>query len=404
MLDVALIDPVHHHASVIPELLAGERGSMAAVGLDDVAPFTLIVGEHAWTYRIEDGRVAVEPGRTDGASAVSMSEAAWSDFAQFIRSAPALAIGGELEFDGDGGFKLLAKWEPALRAVYLGIPIYDPATADLADRNGDPLDLGRRFTLDDTDDELAWFLDHVGFLHVQGVFSVAEIEALNAEVDRLAAMAQPHDGRSWWAEDAAGHDVLCRLVYPNLGSDLIDGIEEDPRLRRLVDLLHPELRAAPDRMEGHSILIKAPGELKGLANIPWHQDCGLGGHPITCPSVAIGIQLTAANAEVGHLEAIAGSHGQTCRYGLDRNFADVPHVAVDTEAGDVTVHIADLMHASPRPTGAGNRRVLYVTYYPPTLFDQVGPGEAINDLVRDRQAEAATLAPPSSERLRHTAP
>jgi hypothetical protein len=36
-------------------------------------------------------------------------------------------------------------------------------------------------------------------------------------------------------------------------------------------------------------------------------------------------------------------------------------------AGDVTVHVQDLTHASPQPTGEGGRRTMYVTHYPPTL-------------------------------------
>jgi hypothetical protein len=59
-------------------------------------------------------------------------------------------------------------------------------------------------------------------------------------------------------------------------------------------------------------------------------------------------------------------------------------VHIDTEPGDVTIHIQDLMHASPAPTGAGLRRTMYVTFYPPSLWDHVGPGEALNDLVRNR--------------------
>ena len=58
---------------------------------------------------------------------------------------------------------------------------------------------------------------------------------------------------------------------------------------------------------------------------------------------------------------------------------------------DVTLHYADVMHASPAPTGAGGRRVLYLTWYNPAVLDFVGPGQARNDLVRDRQAAAADL-------------
>ena len=71
----------------------------------------------------------------------------------------------------------------------------------------------------------------------------------------------------------------------------------------------------------------------------------------------------------------------------------MPVVAVDTEPGDVTVHTQDLMHASPQPTGEGGRRTVYVTHYPPALWDRIGPDEAFNDLVRNRGRETASLRP-----------
>jgi hypothetical protein len=68
-------------------------------------------------------------------------------------------------------------------------------------------------------------------------------------------------------------------------------------------------------------------------------------------------------------------------------------VEIDTEPGDVTVHIQDVMHASPEPTGEGGRRTFYVTFYPPTLWDHIGEGQAYNDVIRNRQERAASLAP-----------
>jgi hypothetical protein len=66
-------------------------------------------------------------------------------------------------------------------------------------------------------------------------------------------------------------------------------------------------------------------------------------------------------------------------------------VSIDTAPGDVTVHVQDLMHASPRPTGAGGRRTMYVAHYPPAVWEHVGPGEAYNDLVRNRTEQVARL-------------
>jgi hypothetical protein len=34
---------------------------------------------------------------------------------------------------------------------------------------------------------------------------------------------------------------------------------------------------------------------------------------------------------------------------------------------------------------------MYVTHYPPSLWDHIGPGQAFNDLVRNRGRETAAL-------------
>jgi hypothetical protein len=269
--------------------------------------------------------------------------------------------------------------------------VANPA-AELRDAAGEPVDITRTFALDDTDETLAAFLQTVGVMRVRGVFSAEEIAALNGEVDRLAAQARPDDDRSWWADTPDRGQVLCRLVYASERSPLVAELARDARLRRLASLVRPDLEPSTDRMEGIGILLKPAGKTRGLANIPWHTDCGLGGHLILCPSVAVGIQLTAATPETGCFEAIAGTHGASCPVPTPADVETWPHLLVPTEPGDVTVHIADLMHASPRPTGAGGRRTIYVTFHPPTLFANVGPGEAYNDTVRRRSAADVAAA------------
>lgn len=50
------------------------------------------------------------------------------------------------------------------------------------------------------------------------------------------------------------------------------------------------------------------------------------------------------------------------------------------------------MHASPKPTGMGGRRTMYVDFCPPKLAEHVGPGQAFNDIVRNRTQEVGALA------------
>ena len=306
-----------------------------------------------------------------------------------MRTFVGLLLGDELQMER-GGFEQLADWEPVLRYLHAGIPPYDPSRADFEDR--DPT---AAFPVDTDDAELAAQLRVMGYLHVTGVFTAEEMDAANREVDRLAALARPGDDQSWWVTGEDGSPALCRLVYATLRSPLLAALEGDPRVGRLGTLLDPTLAIAPDRMEGTAVLIKVPGRTSGLSNIPWHQDCGTGGHAVFCPAASVGIQLTGSNAETGNLQVVPGSHGQALKYHW-QDRTDVPVVSIDTAPGDVTVHIQDVMHASPRPTGEGQRRTMYVTHYPSALWDHIGPGEALNDLVRNRTEQVADLQRSSS--------
>ena len=372
-----LVPPVPE--TVDTDVLATEAAALVATG-----GLTFLVDDEPVTYASDGTTVRWQVGADTGATAVRLSRASWDDFVGQMRTAVGLLLGDQLTFER-GRFDQLAEWEPVLRYLHAGIPPYDPARADLQGR-----DPAASFPFDTDDAELAAQLATMGYLHVTGVFSLEEMAAANEEVDRLAALARPGDDRSWWVTDEDGSPALCRLVYATLRSDTLAALEGDPRVRRLGTLLDPTLAIAPDRMEGSPVLLKVPGRTSGLSNLPWHQDCGTGGHAVCCPAVSIGIQLTGSSAATGNLHVVPGSHGQALRYRW-QDQADVPVVSVDTAPGDVTVHIQDVMHASPRPTGEGQRRTMYVTYYPATLWDHIGPGEALNDLVRNRTEEVAGL-------------
>jgi len=379
MPSAVMLPDLDHDALAAAARSVGKAGSIG---------FRIGQGGLAVTYRVAGSAISVTEGLADADTVVVLDERAWADLTAQMRTYINLFLAGAVTFER-GGFNQFAQWDPALRFLHAGIPVYDPDRADLGDRDPQAV-----MTLDADDDELRAQLDTMGYLHLRGVFTADEMIAVNAEVDRLAALARPGDDKSWWAVDASDNEVLCRLVYTTMRSELLASIENDPRLARLGHLIDPEARVAADRMEGTGVLLKAPGETKGLSNIPWHQDCGMGGHALLCPALSIGIQITGSSAETGNLQVIPGSQGQTMHYQWERELGGVPVVSIDTSPGDVTVHVADVMHASPKPSGAGGRRTMYVTFYPPTLWDHVGPGEAFNDLVRNRTTEIEALVKP----------
>jgi hypothetical protein len=219
------------------------------------------------------------------------------------------------------------------------------------------------------------------------VVTPAELEALRRDVEAGIAAARPDDLRSWWTT-VDGKDVCNRVNYLNDRSELIAGLGDDERFARISKLGGPDLRDARDRIDGNSVVIKVPGADSGLADLPWHRDCGMGGHPVKCPMLNVGIQLDAATAESGQLHMIPGSHLGSSRMPGPREAEHLPTVALDTEPGDVTVHFGHLLHAAPAPTDpqARGRQALYLSFVPPITFDMIGPGQGYNDVLFTREA------------------
>jgi len=374
------------HRATLPRLLESGNGELAAADLGDTPPIAFRISgtSISYSYAVERGRVVVREGDTTAATIVELDRDDWSDLVHELRSIFGLLYAGALHLPR-GRFEHVERWYPALRAMFSGRPVYDESSAELLDRNGRRLDLYRSFRLHDDPEELTHFLRTAGYLHLRQVFSATEIEALSAEVERLRALARPGDGRSWWAKTGSGETVLCRLTYANERSLRVGALDDEPRLQRIAELSGERLRCSSDRMEGHSVVIKLAGAVEGLADLPWHTDCGLGGHSVMCPAIQIGIQLDAAGPDDAPLRVRAGSWRGSCHVRALSERGGELEVALETQPGDCTVHFADLLHAAPPPARAGGgRRTLYVSYYSPTLFEVVAPGHAYNDVLRRR--------------------
>ena len=377
-----LVDVVSFHEHDLPLRLTAGHGATAAAAARAVGvrrPLAVTIDDAAaYTYVPTPTTVEVLPGVLDGAAEVAMSAEHWSDWSHELHTAFGLLYGGF----ATGALDHLIAWEPVVRAMYAGRPVYDPDEIDLAG-----LDIARVFTLDDDPAEIHDHFTRVGFVHVRGVFTATEIAEQSAEVERLRAQAHQGDDRSWWTLDANGAPQVCRLTFVHERAPSLGALHADPRLVRLIDAARgaTALAAIPDRNDGPSVVLKNPGAKDGLTDLPWHVDCGLGGHPILCPAINLGIQLDAATAATGQLHFLAGSHRTTSFHLTPAVLADdrYPTVAVTTAPGDVTLHVGGTLHWAPAPTattGPG-RRALYLSWANPDQFDVLAPNTGYNDLV-----------------------
>lgn len=388
------VDFDEHHRRIAVRAAAGDELARAAA--HDVAeqpPLTLrLTDGRAWSYVPGPDAIGVVPGAVEGATVVDLDDDAWHQFVHELRTSYGLLYAGLVRMAGRD-FETFAHWEPALRALWHDRPIYDPASVTtFVDIDGSPLDLACRFPAGTDDARLAHVLQQTGYVHVQGVFAPDEVAALRQEVDKLTAEARPGDGASWWAKDADGREVCCRLIYTGSRSATIAALGHDPRVLRLGALAGVPLQPSEDRLDGHSVVMKQPGAVEGLADLPWHRDCGMGGHPVLCPGIQVGIQLDAATSETGQLHVLAGSWRHSSHQVTPGAEASLPVVALTTEPGDCTVHHAHVLHAAPTPTGSGQgRRALYVTFVPDIAFEVVGAGQGYNDVIHAR--DGAVNAP-----------
>jgi ectoine hydroxylase-related dioxygenase (phytanoyl-CoA dioxygenase family) len=366
------------HRVLLPAAVGARDGGAAAardVGVGRSLAFRVDDGR-SYTYRAVDDGITVEPGCDDAAAVAELDTAAFDDLVNERWTIFGLLYPGRMRVSR-GSFDDVASWEAALTNLWFGRPIYDGAVEDL-----ETVDLGRSFRLDDDEDEITRFLHTAGFVLLRGVYSTAEIAALDAEVRRLRAVAAPDDNKSWWATNADGSEVCCRLTYTNERSSLMAGLHEDPRLQRIASWNGTPLRSAPDRLDGHTVVIKNSAVVSGLSDLPWHRDCGMGGHPILCPTLSVGIQLDRADAANGQLWYLAGSHRHTNRISEVDRHPEWPVVRVEAEPGDVTVHFAHVLHVAPPPTASdAHRRTIYVTFNNPAVFDTVPAGKGYNDVV-----------------------
>lgn len=359
------------HTTVLPNRIKTGTGSLAHDYLSTKGTLAIRTPAGSWTYVPKDGTVLLVKGEEDADAVVAVDFDAWLGLISDLDTAPGLLytdrasvpIGDPRQFMG---------WEPGLRTLFHGLPIFDPESVELRNLNGSTLDPTRIFDLAELKDNIGVvenFLDVTGYLCVSGVFSVDEIDQMLEDTEILASEAKPGDMTSWWGRNDHGHEILTRVLRA-ASRPRLEALVADKRVRHIVDLaaedLVPSVSAGPDAIDRVTVLWKQPGMIQGLGDLPWHRDCGMGGHANSCPSTVITICLTEGSAESGALTFLPGSHRGSFPF-LDDTATQAPNgVSPTLGPGDVTLHYSDLMHASLPPTATeGPHRISVLVGFAP---------------------------------------
>jgi hypothetical protein len=358
--DAVALEPEGFVAGLRPLLDArGGDAGRAAVRLG-LVPLTLDVEGERVTFTFDEGRLDVRLGGHDDSLVVALDRAAFSDLMQDVASTFGIQMVGRADIR-TGTVDEFVEWEPVLRCLLDGRPVYEPGSIEFHDRTGAPLDLHRSFTLDDDPDELAHFLAVAGFLHVEGMFTEAEMAAVSADIDAAAAVAERDDGASWWARTQAGEWYPSRILGFNQKSAALRELLHSERFATIGTLTDDAFtQRNPDVGDSAEGLWKKVGVVEGISDVSWHKDCAMGGHSRVCCGLTTGISVTGAGAENGELGAVAGSHrANVAPLGVEG--LDLPRVPLPTHTGDVTVHCSCTLHMS-RPPASAERRVVYTGF------------------------------------------
>lgn len=371
------VDFEDFHINVLPKRLSEGNEIIA---LDDVAARGGFGIRHTeskkiFTYLPKGNEIQIiegEAGIQNADCIIELDQLSWSGLASDMETAPGLIYSGRTNAY-HGNILHFMDWEPGLRAMYHGRPIFKAEEVQLKQTNGEPLDTSRRFSateLSQTPETLSHFLSEAGYLHIKQLFSKESVQQMFDAAQSARDEAVEGDQKSWWGKNKNGETVLCRVTNAGKQS-AFHQLFNNPQLDAVAALAEQPLkpRGSASSPDGVTVLWKNPSVTEGLSDLPWHRDCGMGGHAHMCPILIGTVYLTAGTRDSGELRVIPGSHKGSFHF-MDANDPKSPDgIGVETEAGDVTFHYSDLAHASMDPkSNSGPFRIsALIAFVPPEM-------------------------------------
>lgn len=249
------------------------------------------------------------------------------------------------------------------------------------------LSLDTRFVLKEglTDVHRA-FLGLHGFLVFSEVFSDREVDAINADIDRVRS--------EWVAESRTsvngiplfigktpeGEPILQRMPFTSCFSQVVHEMIRDPRLEPIKSLVGAEVRIGDQEKDGCVVNTYLNIQGSVYPKLGWHTDGLRDVFYLRKPKqmLNVGIHLSDCPLDNGGLRLIPGSHEQSMFSMAFRKISFIDHrpdkneIAVETKRGDLTVHDGRLWHRVAQSSRVGSesfRRSMYVPY----LTDEFDP-------------------------------
>ncbi|HZS37451.1 MAG TPA: phytanoyl-CoA dioxygenase family protein [Polyangia bacterium] len=242
------------------------------------------------------------------------------------------------------------------------------------------------------DSEQREFLDTFGYIHFRGFASPAEIELIRGELAEVE--------RAWIAEerrsvngipikyglDGDGRRFVNRFAFTSLFSPKLHAFLADPRFELVRRACGDDFRLGEQEKDGVVVnhFLNVPGS--SYTRLGWHVDSlrDLFYGKMPQPMWNVGLYLDDSHRDKGALRVLPGTHRQGLfgmlfgkLHFLDHG-DDPREVAIEADAGDLTLHDGRLWHRVGRATltgAASRRRTMYLPFLngPVQLKDERSP-------------------------------
>jgi phytanoyl-CoA hydroxylase len=253
----------------------------------------------------------------------------------------------------------------------------------------DSLSLNTRFTLEQEISPLQKaFLDRHGYLIFSGFATQEEVQSINSEIDRITNEFVEENRTEvrgiplFRGHHYNGGTSIQRLPFTSLFSTIIHQFLDIPRFEPIRKLIGQDTRIGHNEKDGCVVNTYFNTPKSAYPKLGWHTDGIRDLFYLRMPKqmLNVGIHLSDCPKTNGGLRLLSGTHNQGFFSMCFRKLyfiyhrADKKEIAVETKAGDLTVHDGRLWHRvqqSPNMGPESFRRTMYI----PFLTDIYTPKE-----------------------------
>lgn len=247
--------------------------------------------------------------------------------------------------------------------------------------------LGERLTPEQRD-----FLDRHGYIRFRRFASPETARELAAEVEEIDGRLIA-EGRTVVngvpliiGTRADGSRYVQRMAFASTFGEKLHAFLQDPRFAAILEVAGADYRIGERERDGLVVNHFRHEEGSAYQKLGWHTDSLRDLFYLERPRryLNVGFYLDDSPIEKGGVRVLDGSHEQSLRSMLTRKWHFIDHepdpdeIAIEAEAGDLTIHDGRLWHRVAQATVSGDasrRRVMYLPLMngPLKLKDDASP-------------------------------